>query len=288
MRGLPPSLSTMPPSFGSPIEADPMARRMMIVQKYAVPMYRKPSDKELRPLAPDSAILAQYSQLLRRDDSGVFKLVPDAGCAENTKVLNASEACMKYMFPGAGNSFSFRTGSHRVRQLADVTYVSGGLWMTGVLMHGIMVDLGDVPLEQVSAKTPAIGFLTDFRPVDDFQKALDVDKLYVRGVRKDGYLYRRNLPAVAGHTYAVRSVAYQGRVMRAVPGGDYNELDFDKRNDVLTAFRVEKVDTDGTITIVWTRLSSARSPKLKVPEKDRSDKFARSERPANDPLEDDK
>ena len=141
-----------------------MARRMILVQKYAVPMYRKPSGKELKLLSPDVAIAAKYSELLRRDDSGIFKLVPDAGCAENTKVVNASEKCLKYLFPGAANSFSFRTESYRVRQLADITYVKGGFWMTGVLMHGIMVDLGDMPLEQVTLGTPAIGFINSFKP----------------------------------------------------------------------------------------------------------------------------
>jgi hypothetical protein len=272
---MPPATNPMagPPGFGSPIEADPMARRLLLVQRYAIPLYRKPSGKELRLLAPDPSLAATYSEVLKRDDSGIFKLVADAGCAENTKVVNASEKCLKYLFPGAGNSFSFRTQSYRVRQLADITYVAGDLLMTGVLMNGIMVDLGNVPIEQVSLQTPAIGFINDIKPIGEFSKALEVDKWLTGGVRKDGYLYRRNLPVAADHTYVIRSIAYQGRVMRAVRGAEYNELDFDKRVDALTAFRIAKVDEDGTLTIVWTKLTSGRAPKLKVPNKVDNDRF---------------
>lgn len=273
--GLTPGLNSVngPPGFGPPIESDPMARRMILVQKYAVPMYRKPSGKELKLLTPDAELTAKYSELLRREDSGIFKLVPDAGCAESTKVVNASEKCLKYLFPGAANSFSFRTESYRARQLADITYVKGGFWMTGVLMHGIMVDLGNIPIEQVTLKTPALGFISSFKPVDDFKKAVEVDSLLCGGVFTDGYTYRRNLPVAGDHTYVVRTVAYQGKVMRSVRGADYNELDFDKRSDVITAFRVARIDDDGTLTIIWTKLSTARAPKIKVPNKGADAKF---------------
>jgi len=93
------------------------------------------------------------------------------------------------------------------------------------------------------------------------------------GVTQDGYTYRRSLPVAGDHTYVLRTVAYQGKVMRSVRGADYNELDFDKRSDVITAFRVARIDDDGTLTIVWNKLSTARSPKIKVPNKGADAKF---------------
>lgn len=271
-----PSFGSMalPPAFGSPIEADPMARRLMAVQRYAAPMYRKPNSKELRLLVPDTVIAARFAEVLKRKDSGIFKLVPDAGCSENTKVVSAAEKCLKYLFPGAGSSFSFRTKSYRPRQLADLTYTADGLVMTGVLMHGLMVDLGDVPIETVSLNSPTAVFVRNFSPVDDFKEAVEVDKLLSKGIRNDGFLYRRSLPVAENHTYVLRAIAYQGRVMRAVSGADYNELDFDKRTDLLAAFRVAKIDGDGSLTIVWRKLASGRSPKLKIPVRENPVEFA--------------
>lgn len=256
-----------PPGFGSPIEADPMGRRLIIVQMYAVPLYRKPTGKELRELAPDAALVAKYRIFLQRPDSGIFKLVPDAGCADNSKVVNASEQCLKYTIPGAANSFSFRTENYRIRHLADLTYSKGELTISGILMHGLMVDLGDTPLEGISLQSPKLKYIADFQPSGDFQQALEVNNALVRGVTDEGLLYRRSLPVVVGHTYVLRAVAYQGKVMKSVRGADYNELDFDKRRDVITAFRVVDIAGDGTVTIVWNTLRTLPSRKLKMPSK---------------------
>ena len=260
-----------PASLESPPEVDSLARRQMILQKYAFPMYRKPSDRELKEMSLDASVIAKYGELLRRPDSGIFKLVPDSGCAENTRVLNASEICLKYSLPGAGNSFSFRTENYRIRHLADVTYNSGSLWVTGILLHGILVDIGDVALDSVTLDLPPLGFVRDFKPAADFKEATETDEMLVRGVRKDGYLYRRNLPVVENHTYVLRSIAYRGKVMKSIRGADFNELDFDKRKDVIAVFKVVDVADDESITIIWHTLRIVPSQKLRIPERGHSD-----------------
>jgi len=247
---------------------EPAELRQMLLQRYALPLYRKPGGRELRVLAPDPALSARYAELLTRRDSGIFKLVRDAGCAENARVLNASEECLKYQFPGAGNSFSFRTESYRIRHLADLTYEAGSFLMPGVHMYGLMVDLGDVPLEPVDLQTRGVRYLTALQPTNDYAKAVEMDKQAEAGIWQDGFIYRRGLPAADGHTYVSRSIAYQGRVMKAIPGAQYNELEFDKRRDVITAFKVVQTDPDGAVTIVWTQLSNIESIKLRNPVKD--------------------
>src|SRR5688500_17985791 len=161
---------------GTGVAREPAAVRQLILQRYALPLYRKPGDRELRVLATDPAVTARYAELLRRPDSGIFKLVPAAGCAENAKVLNASEECLKYQFPGAGNSFSFRTESYRIRHLADLTYEAGSFFIPGVHMHGLMVDLGDVPLERVNLQSPGVRYIAAMQPTNDYAKAIEVDR----------------------------------------------------------------------------------------------------------------
>ena len=268
----PPALNAMSTSgaFEPPQQVDPMVLRQYIVQRYALPMYRKPSEKELRNVLPRAAIVDLYATFLKEPDTGIVRLVTDAGCAENSKVVNASERCLKYSFPGAGNSFSFRTESYRIRHLADVTLSSGIFWVTGMLMHAIMVDLGEGELRDVTLASPKLKFLNDFQPDTNFDAALITDNELIKGVERDGLVFRRNLPVRNGHVYILRSIAYQGRLMRSVKGADYNELDFDKRRDVVTTFKVVDMEPDGTVTIVWKKLRSVPSPKMKLPEKVKS------------------
>jgi hypothetical protein len=248
-------------------EADRTTIMQQILHKYADPLYRKPTRKELDAVAPDPELAAKYSQFLQRPNTGLVKLVPDAGCAENTKVVTVSEACLKFTMPGAGNSFSFRTRSYRTRDLADLTFSGQQMRVTGLMMHGIMVNLGDQPVETASLQMAGLKYLVEFQPSSKIEDANKVNSMLIDGVKKDGYLYSRSLAPAENNTYGLRAIAYRGRVRRAIKGVEYNELDFDKRRDVIVVFRVVEQEPDGSITILWNQLSDQESPKLKQPVK---------------------
>ena len=209
-------------------DSEKISIRFAILQKYIEPLYRKPTKDELQLIAPSPMLLDKYHEFLARPNTGLFKLLPDAGCADNSKVIAASEICMKFTFPGAGNSYSFRTRNYRMRNLADLTFSDARLRVTGVLMHGVLVSFGNVSLDTVSLQTAGIRYLTEFQPSKGFNEANDINELLGVGVRQDGFLYTRSLPVVENNTYALRSIAYRGRVMNALKGIPYNELDFDR------------------------------------------------------------
>jgi len=207
--------------------------------------------------------LQEFDGFLSDDKTGLFKLLADVGCAENTNVVVAKEKCLDFTMPGAGNSYSFRTNNYRIRRLADLTFSGKSLHVTGILMHGIMVNIGDVPLENVTLQTGGLKFLNEFQPTVDVEKARFINGQLVKGISKDGFLYGRSLAAVENTTYVLRSIAYDGKVMRSVRGIPYNELDFDKRKDITVAFRIVSRDGDGSLTILWKELSKKDAPKLK-------------------------
>ena len=97
--------------------------------------------------------------------------------------------------------------------------------------------------------------------------ALALSKKFAKGVKKDGFLYGRGVYATPNTTFAMRSIAYRGKFMRSELGVPYNELDFDKRRDVVVAFRIVDVADDGAATIVWKILRSEKSPKMKIAKK---------------------
>ena len=244
---------------------DGLALQQLIVQTYAQSIYRKPTEKELMAIAPQSGIGNRYHDFLAKENTGIFRLVADHNCSENTKVISVSDDCLKYTMPGSGNSYSFRVGTYRVRDLADLTYADNRLLISGMMMQGILVGLGDVPVEDVSLQSKGLKYLTDFQPVTDFENARAVDGKIVTGVEQDGFYYRRSLPAKENETYALRAIAYRGKLFRSVRGIPYNEFDFDKRRDVIVAFRIVFRDADDSLTIVWKQLSSADAPKLRPP-----------------------
>jgi hypothetical protein len=205
---------------------------------------------------------------LRQPDTGLTKLMMDRGCAEYTSVLNVSEECRKYTMPGAGSSFSFRTGNHRVRRLSDLTYRDDGFYSLGILSHSILFNLGDIPLEQITMQTNGMKFLTDFETVTEFEKAREVDKRINDGIENGGFFYSRKAEAAENMTYVLRVVAYRGSYYRAVQGFVYDELDFDERRDVTVAFRIVRRD-DESVTILWKILANQKSPAIKKPTGDK-------------------
>lgn len=228
-------------------------------------LYRKPNKKESALLAPKPADLSRYRRYLERPGTGLVKLMPDLGCGENPQVLVATPICRRYTMPGGGAAYSFRKQRYRIWRLADLLHKDGIIHAVGIRSQGILVTLGDVPLENVSLRTAAVRFLIEFQPETEFEDAKKQNRKLLEGITRNGFYYRKALRAVENTTYVLRSVAYRGRFYRAVGGVVYNELDYDKRRDVIIAFRIVRQDSsDGSITLLWKELANRKSPKLKV------------------------
>lgn len=239
------------------------AVRISIMQKQVEPLYRKPSKKELNAIEPSRELFDKYAEFLRQPNTGLTKLIDDKGCAENTKVVVATDNCLKYTMPGAGSSFSFRTQTYRIPRLADLTFTDRSFQAGGVLLHGIFVNVSNVPLEEVTLQTNGLKYLVDFQPEPDYEKGRELDRRLMQGIRSGGFLYRRGLFAVENTTFALRSIAYGGKYFRAVGELTYNEFDYDKRKDVIVVFRIVEKDETGNVTILWKELRESDSPEIK-------------------------
>ncbi|HMS40605.1 MAG TPA: hypothetical protein PKE69_10285, partial [Pyrinomonadaceae bacterium] len=193
-----------------------------------VPLYRKPTKEELKILAPNDEDVSKYADFLKNEKTGITKLAVDFGCADNPSVVVATPDCMLYTMPGAGSSYSFRINNYRIRRLADLSFTNNTFQTTGVLSHGILVNLGDVSLEQISLQSKGVKFLLDFPPTAEYEQAIETERRLIVGIEQDGFVYRSGLAAEENRTFFLRSIAYRGASLRAVQGVTYNELDFDK------------------------------------------------------------
>ena len=226
--------------------------------------YRKPNKKELLAIEPSQDDKKKHSVFLKSKHAGILRLVPDAGCASSTKVLVVSPECQKYSMPGGGSSFSFRTENYRIPRLADLTFTGKSLIAKGVLLEAIFVSLGDRPLGQISLKTDAVGFLRSMKPSETVEEAYDFAQELSEGTTRDGFVYGRGVLAKENTSFALRSIAFRGKWLNAAGGVTYNELEFDKRRDVIVAFRIVRKDSDGSLIILWKRLQNIRSPKIEI------------------------
>lgn len=128
----------------------------------------------------------------------------------------------------------------------------------------IFADIGDVPVEEVGLTTKGMSYLVNSVPVRDSDEFMRFDGELAKGVAADGFTYRKWNPSKENSTFALRSIAYRGKFARTVDGLEYNDLDFDKRREVIVTFRVIDKDPAGNLTIVWRSLKDVESPKLKV------------------------
>ena len=227
-------------------------------------IYRKPGKDEIAILAVDAPLLAEYEAFLKAPSTGMVKLSAASACASGTDTIVATKECLPFKMPGAGIAYSFRTESYRIPRLADLILHDGVFKTGGVFQLVVMADLGDVPIEGVSVATKGMKYLVDLKPVKDSDEFTKFEDEIVTGVEAEGFLYRKGQLVKENSTYALRSTAYRGKYLRSIDGGSYNELDYDKRRDVIVAFRVVGQDQAGNVTIVWKRLHEVEAPKLKV------------------------
>ncbi len=279
------SQSTTPPSRSQPLPSQPQndASRPQTVRKSILdasftfsnpitlvsPLYRKPTKKELQAISPSEEDLKKYAEFLEEPKTGLFRMIPDMGCPQDIKIVDASENCLKYSLPGAGAAFSFRKKNYQIWRLSDFVYKDSKFLSVGLFQQGIFLDVGDVELEKITADIGGLKFMNDYVPLTKSVEAYKEALKFIKGVTVNNYSYSSIIPAKVNSTYVLRSIAYRGPNFRSVKGIKYNEFDFDERKDVVVAFRVIKKDEDGSLIILWKEISRKDSPKLVLDKKEK-------------------
>ncbi len=226
------------------------------------PLYKNISKEQALLLAPDSQFSTTFAGFLSQKNTGLIKLMSDKGCDKGTQIVNASPHCIKYKMPGAGSTYSFRTGNYHVKHLGDITFADKSFQTAGILKHGILINIGDVSLEDVNIQMEQLKTLVGFQPVKDLEKAENLAVQLDKGIQGSDFLYKSSLPVEENKTYILRSIAYRGNNFKSFESVEYDEFEFDERKDIIVAFRVVKVDENESVTILWKELSNQKSPKL--------------------------
>jgi hypothetical protein len=187
-------------------------------------------------LAPAASDVAQHQFLLSQKNTGMMRLLPR---------LSVHKAHKDAGMRGGGAYFSFHYRSHQYGFGSDVSYEQGRLKVGFAgADYGMLTDLGNTPLEPISAEDTRVGFLLNYKAPRKLSDArLEAKKFGMSGFTVDGVPYRSRVDAVVNHTYLLRSINY-------------------RTSDVLVAFRIVSGGADGGITIAWKILKEYRPTEL--------------------------
>lgn len=225
-------------------------------------------------LAPDAEDAAKYKNFLNQKNTGLFRLFPNLGC-ESSNAARAESDC-KTLVSGSW-SYSFRREDYSDIDFPDVQFEDGNLISKGFLAQGILVRLGDIPLEAVTPRSDGVKFLLGFAPANQIGAAKKQFVQISKGVAGDGgYRYSNSVRAEENTTYVLRAIAYRAAVdTQGLPNfvapHVFNLIylnDIDKREDLTVAFRVVRRDENGGITILWKELTRQNSPKIVFSKRD--------------------
>lgn len=256
--------------------AEESARRSVRYPSNATPVLTAKEKKRIEALkAPKEEDVAANSEFLKLPRTGIFRLFPYHDC-ESHLVVRLDGDCAD-MIPGSA-SYRFRKNGFS----DDIAFSDGALIADGFFAISIMTNIGEIPLEQVSLTTPGLQFIRDYVPAGEIDKAKIQYANLVKGVMSGRFVYANRSRVAAGSAYALRIIAYRNgnslgkRVMfyamfadRSIEGAGiplFWRVKEDTRIDLTIAFRVVRVDSDGSVTLLWKELERKDPPKITFPD----------------------
>jgi hypothetical protein len=224
----------------------PRARRDVYVAQY------QPNKSEKKLLAPATEDLQTFADFLRQPDTGLIKIFPAGGW----RVVSV-EQLENGQSPGFVSFASIYSFSKTKHGHSLQGYVDPGLGWGEIKLEndelrtaftrssvGLLVSLGDVPLQAITVETPGAAALADFKGPRDYKEVQKFVRLSREGFELNGFVYRTSLPTTVNNTYALRSIN-------------------NKRADICVALRIVRADEDGSLTILWRKLKTNPKPSWK-------------------------
>jgi hypothetical protein len=192
---------------------------------------------EQKVLAVADTDRAEFAAFLSEPQTGIFRLLPRETYSGNTKRGLAH--------PGGGALYSFVHSTHEPEQVGyDIQLYYEKLSVGfGGADYGLLLNLGDTPLDQVVSEHPAVRALLDYKASTVEADARTAHTTLWQGMDLSGVVFKSSLPAKVSNTYLLRSILYNN-------------------SDIAVAFRVTRKDTDGSLLIIYKVLKNFPVPKL--------------------------
>jgi hypothetical protein len=198
------------------------------------------ADLEQTFLSPSDEDRNQYADFLHIPNTGLIRLLPRQKFDSDVYKENQKSLTLR----GGGAFYSFNRLTHEYGAGSDLA-LDQGQFSVGFAGadYGFMTNLGDLPLENVSIETPAAILFAAYKAAREEPLARTEYRRLPAGAELQGVPIKSRTPMRLNSTYLLRSVNYLN-------------------SDVLVAFRVVRIDTDGSAIILWKLLSKFETPKF--------------------------
>ena len=209
-----------------------------------IPIKREPRVIEEGLLAPSMQDRLEHNEFLKQSKTGLIRLLPRE--VYDSQTYKTHQPPVRIDIRGGGAYFSFFHRTHEYGYGSDLE-LNRNKFSVGFAGqdYGMIVNLGDVPIDEISETDPRLVFLSNYKPSKAGSEEVRAEPMrFNNGVLVDGATYRRTVPARSQSTYLVRSIDFG-------------------TSDVLVAFRVVRFDNDGSAIIAWKLLKTFSTPQLK-------------------------
>jgi hypothetical protein len=200
------------------------------------------------PLAPALRDRTSYASFLSQPQTGLVRLLSRFDQSKSGKPPKINGGGAYYSFFYRSHEYGF--GSDL--ELSSTTNFEGGTQLPRTYNfsvgfagadYGMLTNLGDLPLESLTAADPRVEFMLKHEPPRREPDARCEYRRFQKGVTINGQLFRSTLPIEVGSTYVLRSIVYRS-------------------SDVLIGFHVVRQDDDHSVTIAWKLLKEFPAKKL--------------------------
>ena len=191
-------------------------------------------------LAPAEDDQLQYAEFLRTPNSGLVRLLP----REKFDTESYTDQTRAIVTRGGGAYYSFTKLRHEYGFATDIELAQNQFTVGFAgLDYGFLTNLGDVPLENLSVESSAVALFAAYKPPHEEPLVRAEQMRFGQGSEIEGVQAKRNMPVKLNSTYLLRSMTF-------------------READVLVAFRVVRIDSDGSVTLLWKLLKKFEAPNI--------------------------
>jgi hypothetical protein len=205
-----------------------------------IPIRREPRVLKEGLLAPSLQDRLEHDEFLKQSKTGLIRLLPREVYDSQTY-----KTPVRIDIRGGGAYFSFFHRAHEYGYGSDLEldHNNFSVGFAGA-DYGMIVNLGDVPIDQISENDPRLVFMSEYEPRTIESEARAEAMKFRTGITVDDVTYRSRVAAKSQSTYLVRSISF-------------------RNSDIVAAFRVVRVDDDGSAIIAWKLLKTFSTPQLR-------------------------